>query len=56
MPQDITDTSKGEPHQPDAPDDRAAWIRPALHRIRARDADMKQTESNDGTQGKGVLS
>jgi hypothetical protein len=55
MPQDIPASSKDE-HQPDAPEDRAAWTRPALHRLRARNADVLQKEANDGAQGKGMVS
>ena len=48
---------KGEPHQPDAAqDNRAAWTRPALSRLSARDASNKQTKADDGVQAKGDTS
>jgi hypothetical protein len=57
MPQDsTTPASKDELNHPDERDDRVAWTRPALHRLRARNADALQKEANDGVQGKGVVS
>ena len=57
MPKNIPPSSKeDERHDSDAPEDRAEWTRPALHRLRARDADAHQKEANDGVQGKGVIS
>ena len=37
-------------------DERAEWIRPALHHLKVSNADNKQKKSEDGVQGKGILS
>jgi hypothetical protein len=57
MRKKIRPSGKVDLRNPQAPDDqRAEWERPALHHLSASDAEAKQKKSNDGVQGKGILS
>ena len=54
MPEVIPPT--GEGGAAEAGDGRSEWIRPALHHLNVSDAENKQTEADDGVQGKGIKS